>query len=229
MANDYDDFAAAYAEDNESNAYNEYYERPHSLALAGDVAGLRVLDAGCGAGAHAAALVARGATLTGVDASAGLLALARDRVPAATFEHADLTDPLPFADDEFDLVMASLLLHYFEDWGPLLREFHRVLRPGGRVVASTHHPTMDYRLAGRTDYLGTYPFTEEWERGGTTVTMRFWHRPLHTMTDAFTAAGFRIDRISEPKPVEAAQTLFPQDFAYLSTNPHFLFFVLGRR
>lgn len=47
--NDYDAFAAAYTADNESNAWNAYYERPASLALLGDVAGLRVLDAGCGA------------------------------------------------------------------------------------------------------------------------------------------------------------------------------------
>ena len=44
--NRYDDFAAAYAEDNETNVWNACYERPATLALAGDVRGLRVLDAG---------------------------------------------------------------------------------------------------------------------------------------------------------------------------------------
>lgn len=46
--NDYDAFAAAYDADNEVNAWNAYYERPAILALVGDVAGLSVLDAGCG-------------------------------------------------------------------------------------------------------------------------------------------------------------------------------------
>jgi len=57
--------------------------------------------------------------------------------------------------------------------------------------------------------------------------MSFWHRPLHAMTDAFTAAGFRITTISEPAPAPAAHELFPDD------NPRmrrrfvcFLFFVL---
>lgn len=48
--NDYDGFARAYAASNENNLVNAYYERPAMLALAGDVAGRRILDAGCGTG-----------------------------------------------------------------------------------------------------------------------------------------------------------------------------------
>ena len=51
-------------------------------------------------------------------------------------------------------------------------------------------------------------------------------KPLHAMTDAFTAAGFRISVISEPHPVPAARELFPDDFPILDTFPSFLFFVL---
>ena len=50
--NDYDAFAAAYDADNETNAWNAHYEPPAILSLAGDVHGLRVLDAGCGGGAR---------------------------------------------------------------------------------------------------------------------------------------------------------------------------------
>jgi hypothetical protein len=45
-ANDYDSFAGAYSAENEVNLHNAYYERPATLALAGDVAGRRILDAG---------------------------------------------------------------------------------------------------------------------------------------------------------------------------------------
>lgn len=47
--NNYDSFAAAYHGDNENNAWNAYYERPAIISMAGNVSGLRVLGAGCGA------------------------------------------------------------------------------------------------------------------------------------------------------------------------------------
>jgi hypothetical protein len=48
------------------------------------------------------------------------------------------------------------------------------------------------------DYFATYNYTVEWTVGGQSALLRFWTRPLHAMTDAFTAAGFRISVISEP-------------------------------
>jgi hypothetical protein len=50
VVNDYDSFAEAYSAENEANLFNAYYERPATLALAGDVTGRRILDAGCGSG-----------------------------------------------------------------------------------------------------------------------------------------------------------------------------------
>src|SRR5438105_196562 len=154
---DYDEFATAYNHENERNAYNALYERPAALALAGPVAGLRVLDAGCGGGAHAAALIAGGAKVTGIDKSQALLALARERLgPEVSLIRADLQTPLGFADGSFDIVLASLVMHYLRDWQPILTEFNRILTSGGRLVMSTHHPFIDYLLAGRTNYFETY-------------------------------------------------------------------------
>ena len=61
---DYDSFAEAYMASNENNLINAYYERPAMLALAGGVAGRRILDAGCGAGPMFAALRDRSAIVT---------------------------------------------------------------------------------------------------------------------------------------------------------------------
>jgi len=223
-ANRYDDFAAAYAQDNETNVWNACYERPGTLALAGDVRGLRVLDAGCGSGALAAALAGGGAAVTGIDLSASLLEIAARRLgPAVALRQADLGEPLPFADGSFDLVVASLVLHYLEDWVPALSEFHRLLVPGGRLVISTHHPFMDHRVARQPDYFAIYQWTDEWVKAGQVITMRFWHRPLHAMTDALGKGGFKLDVLSEPQPQMAASELSPDAFGYLSTHPHFLF------
>lgn len=222
--NDYDAFAAAYDADNENNAWNAFYERPAVLSLVGEVAGLRVLDAGCGSGAHAAALVERGAILTGIDASKGLLEIAQRRLEGrAQLLLADLNEPLPFEDGAFDVVLASLVMHYLADWSLPLREFNRLLCPRGRLVFSTHHPFMDHQLAGRDNYFETYRFSETWQRGGRVMTMSFWHRPLHAMVDALTAAGFRIETLSEPQP-DARARRFPEAYQSLTTKPRFIFF-----
>ena len=229
--NDYDGFAEEYSAENESSLANAYYERPAMLELAGDVAGRRILDVGCGSGPLFAALRDRGAVVTGIDSSARMLEVARRRLGAgADLRVADLAEPLPFPDGVFDDVIASLVLHYLQDWAPPLAELRRVLTPGGRLLVSLDHPFVAYgmqRLAGRSpDYLETYEWTFHWTMDGRTMPMSFWVRPLHAMTDAFTAAGFRIAVISEPHPVPEARDLFPDDFHLLDTFPSFLFFVL---
>lgn len=94
--NDYTSFAEAYTSENETNLINAHYERPAMLALAGDVAGRRILDAGCGAGALSAALRDRGALVSGFDASSGMLELARRRLgEGADLRVADLGSPFP--------------------------------------------------------------------------------------------------------------------------------------
>jgi SAM-dependent methyltransferase len=227
--NDYDAFAAAYAVDNEGNAWNAHYERPAILRLAEPVTGRRVLDAGCGAGALAEALLDRGAAVAAVDSSRGLLELAARRLAGrADVRRADLRDPLPFADEAFDIVIASLVMHYLPDWSPTLREFHRVLAPGGRLVISTHHPFMDHTLAGGSNYFATYDFTETWERGGQRVQMRFWHRPLGAMTGAIAAAGFRLQSVEEPEPEPVVRDLDPRAWASLTTQPRYIFFSATR-
>jgi len=230
--NDYDSIADAYAAENETSLANAYYERPAILALAGDVAGRRILDAGCGSGPLSAALRDRGAIVTGIDISAGMLERARRRLgdDGARLQQADLKSPLPFPDNAFDDVITSLVLHYLEDWKAPLAELRRVLRPGGRLIVSVNHPFSIYTLhrqpGGKANYFATYNWTEAWTLGDQTAQMRFWHRPLHSMIDAFIGAGFRISVVSEPQPVPAARELFPDQFPVLTTNPNFLFFVL---
>lgn len=103
----------------------------------------------------------------------------------------------------------------------------RVLRPGGRLIASVQHPFVDYAIQDpRPDYFATTSYCQESTFSGQPVPLRFWRRPLHAMTDAFTAAGFGLSAISEPQPHPAARELFPDDFQSLSTQLGFLFFVL---
>jgi SAM-dependent methyltransferase len=232
-ANDYDSFAEAYSAANEASLLNAYYERPATLALAGDVAGRRILDAGCGSGPLFAALRDRGAIVTGFDKSARMLELARRRLgDDADLRVADLGRPLPFPDGAFDDVIASLVLHYLEDWTAPLAELRRVLRPAGRLIASVDHPLLGHPLVRPgADYFATYQYAVETTTpSGQSFTLTLWHRPLPAMISAFTTAGFRVAAIDEPLPAPGTpRALLPDS---LKNKPSgsgflcFLFFVL---
>ena len=229
----YDSIAEGYSALNETSLLNEYYNRPAIADLAGNVAGRRVLDAGCGSGPIYSDLRARGAVVTGIDSSVGMLEQARLRLGTdADLAVADLAEPLTFDNDTFDDVIASQTLHYLKEWAPTLAEFRRVLKPGGRLIVSEEHPAATFlsdRLSGGTsEYFGVRARTEEWNLGGQTAELVFWDRPLHSMTDAFAAAGFRIASISEPAPSPDAYERFPEEFADRPSGRFlaFLLFVL---
>ena len=102
-------------------------------------AGSRLLDAGCGAGLLALLASLRGAQVTAVDASAGLLAIVRQRLPSADVREGDL-EALPFRDASFDAVVAVNSVFYATDMAGAVRELARVARPGGRVVVTAWGP-----------------------------------------------------------------------------------------
>ena len=110
-----------------------------ALDAARVTAGTRLLDAGCGAGLLALLASLRGAQVTALDASPGLLAIARQRLPAADVREGDL-EALPFADASFDAVTAVNSVFYAADMAAAMRELVRVARPGGRVVVTAWGP-----------------------------------------------------------------------------------------
>jgi SAM-dependent methyltransferase len=198
---DYDSFAAAYSASNDNNLFNAYYARPEMIRLAGDVAGLEVLDAGCGSGPLMDALRAEGALVSGFDLSPAMVDLARQRLgEEADLRVADLGAPLPYPDKAFDLVAASLSLHYVKDWAPVLAELRRVLRPGGRLIVSIIHPTVYAIVYPEADYFALTQYSEDYDFGEGTVWMTYWHRPLQDVINTFIAAGFGIGAVTEPPP-----------------------------
>ncbi|MBV1849985.1 class I SAM-dependent methyltransferase [Catellatospora tritici] len=228
-ADHYDSFAQSYSRDNESGLFNAYYARPAMLTLAGDVHGRRVLDAGCGSGPLLEALRARGAVVTGFDSSPVMVDLARKRLGEdADLRVADLSLPLPFADGAFDDVVVSLVLHYLQDWTAPLAELRRVLKPGGRLLLSVNHPRILESSDPSADYFSVTQYSDEYTfKDGQRAVLTFWHRPLHAMTDAFTAAGFRIAVISEPPfSPDTPRELLPPQLGDRTAFICFIFFVL---
>lgn len=222
----YDSFAAEFEDHAAEAAYNTLYDRPATLRLAGPVDGLRVLDAGCGPGLYAEELVARGARVTGCDASPQMIALARRRVgDRADLRVQSLDDPMPWLDDgTIDLALCALAYHYVNERPTFLREMRRVLAPDGALVVSTHHPTSDWvRLGG--SYFDVRPITETWRRGWTITA---WRMPLTRLAGEFADAGFVIERLVEPAPDPKMAETHPDTFEKLSTEPCFIAFRLRK-
>jgi 2-polyprenyl-3-methyl-5-hydroxy-6-metoxy-1,4-benzoquinol methylase len=99
--------------------------------------GERVLDLGCGDGTFAAALLAAGCAVTMADVAQEALRRARARAPEAEAVALAEGEPLPFAEDAFDVVWAGEVLEHVADVVGLLAEVRRVLRWGGRLLATT--------------------------------------------------------------------------------------------
>ncbi len=103
------------------------------LVLAGP--GRSVLDLCCGHGVVTAELVGRGATVTGLDFSTAMIALAKETVPGAEFVQGDAM-ALGFADRSFDALTIGFGVPHFPDTNKGLKEAARVLAPGGRLAFS---------------------------------------------------------------------------------------------
>jgi SAM-dependent methyltransferase len=222
----YDAIADAYAAGVDSAPYNALYERPATLELLPDVGGARLLDAGCAAGWYSVELARRGASVIGVDSSATLVDYAKRRVATAglgdqiELRVADLSEPLDFiADNTIDGVVSSLVLHYIRDWGPTLREFRRILKPGGWLLLSTHHPAADARRFEPKRYLETELIDDYWEWVGT---VRFFRRPLSTVIQSIADAGFVIEKLVEPLPTEEFRRQKPESYENALRWPEFL-------
>ena len=221
----YEILAEAYASVVDTKPHNAYYDRPATLSLLPEVRGRRVLDAACGPGVYAEWLLSHGAEVVAVDASPKMVALARGRLgEALDIRRADLSRPLNFLDDEsFDIVLSPLTMEYIEDWHSTFREFYRVLRPGGHFILSVTHPFFDYTYFKSTNYFETELVGSEW-RGFNTVKVHMpsFRRSLEATLNPIIEAGFRLDKLLEPKPTEEFKEADPKNYRELLERPSFL-------
>jgi ubiquinone/menaquinone biosynthesis C-methylase UbiE len=205
--NVYDDpeFFAAYQRMREAEAgINEAVEEPALRALLPDVTGTRVVDLGCGDGRLCRHLAARGAAhVLGVDPSARMLALARQRTRdrRVHYEQAFAEDVV-LSPSTVDLVVSSFALHYVADLAAVLHKVSTWLCRGGLVVASMEHPVMTAapevgRSLGVVDgYFDEGPRVTQWLTDGVIK----HHRTVSTIVNAVIAAGLTLERLDEPAP-----------------------------
>ncbi|NSW52007.1 MAG: class I SAM-dependent methyltransferase [Anaerolineae bacterium] len=221
-----------YANEVNRKPYNALYERPGTISLLPDLNGLRVLDAGCGAGFMSKWVVDHGAhSVIGVDFSENMLAFANSNIDQRCQYHLhDLNQPMDFIQNEVvDLVVSSLTLHYLNDLDMIFSEFFRVLQRNGRVVFSIHHPSMILDMHQLENYFQTQYLKDWWNTPNGPVEVTHIHRPLRDYSEAIYKNGFLIEMIEEPMPLSSMQNIDPQAFQLLSTKPRFLFFRLVKQ
>lgn len=104
--------------------------------------GQRVLDVGCGNGYVLSQYARAGASTTGIDLTGAAIDLSRRRFALAQLDGQftiGSAEDLPFATDAFDCVCSMGVLHHTPDTERAVREVHRVLRPGGRLIVMFYH------------------------------------------------------------------------------------------
>lgn len=191
------EIAEAMAED--GDFAKRHLANPHLLRLIGDVAGRRVLDAGCGNGYLARMLAARGAEVTGLEPARVLLDVARRKETelgqGVTYVHGRLE---PGAPTGFDVVVCSMVLMSIPDWRPAMRACVEALVPGGLFVFALTHPA--FEDLGRTwrahgEYR-TGRYLADYDMPSTYATD--FHRPLSAYLNEAAALGCRLREIAEP-------------------------------
>lgn len=183
------------------------------LRLCGDVNGKRVLDLGTGNGMNAIALSNQGAHVIALDRSPGQLARARKLAAAmdtrVEWHECDAADLAFLRADSIDLAFAASMLGEVEDIDRLLRQVHRVLRPGAAFVFSYDHPMALAvgregeapgalplgALEVRRSYFDTRPVAVTHDD----ETIQIWPRTIADVFASLHRAGYRVELLLEPE------------------------------
>ena len=189
------------------------------LGMLGErLAGARACDLCCGEGYVGRFLLAEGAgEVVGIDLSAELIAVARERAPAGPIAYrVDDARTLTSAEDgAFDVVVSQLAMMDVADHRAMFAAVRRVLAPGGVFFFTMLHPCFEGRPFHVTEappYLfdeaglpmayvvSRYATEGHWNSGGDGVRGRMgaYHRTLSTYVNDLIAAGFVLERLEEP-------------------------------
>ena len=129
--------------DRAADYYDQTRDLPEPVATYGIPALLKyiapngkILDVGTGTGRMSVPLLRLGADAMGVDLSLNMMAKLREKYPAARLAQADASR-LPFRSQQFDAVLTMHVMHLVAPWRAALREYRRVLKPGGVYIDST--------------------------------------------------------------------------------------------
>jgi SAM-dependent methyltransferase len=173
----------------------------------------KLLDAGAGSGLLSKELAEIGFEVTAADIDRSFL---RVEHPGIRFVEANFNGVTPFADGAFDYIVCLEMIEHVENPFALLREFQRILRPGGTIILSTPNilnigSRLRFLLEGNYEYF-KYPLPE-WERDGTGSNLHVNPIRLHEMEYYFLKAGLAIDDVFTSRRKYGLRLLFPLELA----------------
>ena len=208
--------------DARADIFREAFNNPEFFRFAGNLKGLRILDAGCGEGRNTRLFALRGARMTGVDLSRKLIARARkaerEEPLGIVYREASFSRMPMLRSASFDGVVSTVALMDGPDFKGALRELFRVLKPGGPLSFSITHPCFEMpKLGWRkedgqvmlaiSDYFNRRTWVERWPDD---ISVPRFPRTLSWYLNAIIATGFLLEKLEEPRPSEAACRRHPK-------------------
>lgn len=191
------------------SSLSDFTARPAVLQLCEPVAGLQILDLGCGEGYCSRQLKRRGAlAVRGIDLSEGMIAAARTQESqeplGIDYEVGCATKLTKIESSSIDLILAVFLFNYLTiaQTRQCMAEVLRVLRPGGRFVFSVPHPAFPYMR--QAEYPFYFQVEEQnyfsgrdrsfggriWKRDGSVLNVQLIHKTLQDYFEALQSVGF---------------------------------------
>lgn len=209
--------------------YNENLEMPATLKLLGKIKGKTILDLGCGPGLYAKILLKKGAKVKGIDFSKELIEIAKREAPGVEFTIGSI-EKLPYKKEEFDFVIASLVLGHLSSWKKVLKEVKRVLKKKGIFIFSVGNPFR--KISKKIKYKGKYVriilnYFEErwnletWKGKKTSVKSAHYHMKYETIIKNILGANFEIIDYKDPKPKPSMKKKYPEEYRMALHMPSF--------
>src|SRR3989338_942690 len=229
-------------------SFNEFLELPSMLNAVGNIKNKKLLDVGCGAGIHAKIYWGKGAKVYGVDISKTMVEMAQKNCPSVEFKIGSISK-LPYPNSKFDIVTASLSLHYIKNLDIAFKEINRVLKKDCLFYYSTDSPLFQARetyedknfkikgigqfldkRTGKEIYVGL-PWKEyvaKWEMVPGMI-IKSYRRTFRTQLNALVCAGFELVDIIDLKPTPQFKKHNPFDYKRYTKLPAFSIYVAKKK
>jgi len=214
--------------------YNDFLEMPATLSLLKNVKNKKILDLGCGTGVLSKILKRRGAKVFGVDVSPKMIDLAKSNVKGVDFRTGSVYK-LPYKSNYFDIVVASLVLHYFKNLNKAFKEIRRVLKKNGILIFSTDNPVVcaTRRMKGKsrtyrvfTNYFKERKLRARWPMFKITIPYR--HITYQTWIKTIVKNGFTIEDYIDVKPIKKGKKIKRASYEFTSKVPYFCIFKIRK-